>query len=283
MLKQADIQYGSAYNNYTRQEQKLLLDLYTPPLSDKRTSRPAFVLIHGGSFVGGDKAQSQSYLATALAQRGFVAASINYRLTGKFWGVDPSNASTCCPGTGSDQYARDAAHDLKAAVRFMRANAQGYGVVRAQQHLTSHLHAEFVPSSPPRSCFRACWYVIWLVLRAHLRRIRRASEFQVALPVPSPCCLLATYPLAKAVQAALTIPQRSGWSFPSPASSTMTPSARASPAAPVGQIQCQSDSLLDVKRLLDFDLTLEGSLLGYCTVEIRVRRSPSPPRCNLIL
>ena len=52
-----------------------------------------------------------------LAQRGFVAASINYRLTGRFWGVDPHNSSTCCPGTESDQYARDAAHDLKAAVR----------------------------------------------------------------------------------------------------------------------------------------------------------------------
>ena len=58
-----------------------------------------------------------AYLGTALAQRGFVVASINYRLTGRFWGVDPHISSTCCPGTESDQYARDAAHDLKAAVR----------------------------------------------------------------------------------------------------------------------------------------------------------------------
>ena len=63
-----------------------------------------------------------------LVTTGFVAVSINYRLTGKFWGVDPSNASTCCPGIASDQYARDASHDLKAAIRFMRKNADAWGV-----------------------------------------------------------------------------------------------------------------------------------------------------------
>lgn len=119
-----DIAYGSAYNNYTGQQQILKLDLYTPPSSDARSQRPAMVLVHGGSFVGGNKeTDGEPALATALAQRGFVAVSIDYRLTGAYWGavVPPGE---CCPGTQSDQYARDAAHDAKAALRFLRSEAK---------------------------------------------------------------------------------------------------------------------------------------------------------------
>ena len=42
VVKQQNIEYGAAYNNYTRQEQRLTLDLYSPPASDRRTKRPAF-------------------------------------------------------------------------------------------------------------------------------------------------------------------------------------------------------------------------------------------------
>jgi|EP01046_Picozoa_sp_COSAG06_P046870 acetyl esterase/lipase len=59
------------------------MDFYAPPPSqDRRSKRPTVVLVHGGSFVGGDK-QSFAPLATVLAQRGFVVGSINYRLTGR--------------------------------------------------------------------------------------------------------------------------------------------------------------------------------------------------------
>ena len=36
VLKQQNIEYGAAYNNYTRQEQRLTLDLYSPPASDPK-------------------------------------------------------------------------------------------------------------------------------------------------------------------------------------------------------------------------------------------------------
>lgn len=48
-----------------------------PPASDRRAKRPVVVLVHGGSFVGGDKSSFKP-LATVLAQRGFVVGSINY-------------------------------------------------------------------------------------------------------------------------------------------------------------------------------------------------------------
>eukprot|EP00729_Bicosta_minor_P000488 gene488-10260_t len=117
-----NIQYGSAYNNYTNQTQNLFLDVYAPIQSlDTRQARPAMVLIHGGSFVGGDKQGPEQEF------RGMVVVSINYRLTGKYWGTI-SPPGECCPGTNSDQYAFDAAHDGKAAVRFLRKMASKWRI-----------------------------------------------------------------------------------------------------------------------------------------------------------
>lgn len=47
--------------------------------------------------------------------------SISQRLTGRHWGVE----EYCCPGNLSDQYAVDAAHDARAAVRYLRKMAPG--------------------------------------------------------------------------------------------------------------------------------------------------------------
>ena len=116
--------YGSAFNAETNMTQTLVMDFYAPPTigprADKRLKRPSVVLIHGGSFISGDKS-SWAPLATVLAQRGFVVGSVNYRLTGRHWGV----ADYCCPGNLSDQYAVDAVHDLRAAVRYLRKMADG--------------------------------------------------------------------------------------------------------------------------------------------------------------
>ncbi len=64
---------------------------------------PGVLLIHGGGFSGG-KRDGMIPMAIALAKRGYVAASTSYRLTPKF------------------QFPAQV-HDVKAAVRFLRANA----------------------------------------------------------------------------------------------------------------------------------------------------------------
>ena len=127
IVQQKAIKFGEAFNNATRQTQPLLLDTYEPPASDQRQLRPAFVLIHGGAFITGDRtSDGEPDVAYALATRGYFVVSIDYRLTGLYWGVGP----TCnyfagwkapCPGT--DQAATDAMEDGKAAVRFLRAKA----------------------------------------------------------------------------------------------------------------------------------------------------------------
>ena len=69
---------------------------------------PAVICIHGGGFRAG-KRDGYDNLCVRLAERGFVAATISYRLAPKY------------------QFPA-AVHDTKAAVRWMRANAKNYNV-----------------------------------------------------------------------------------------------------------------------------------------------------------
>ncbi|MGI8485561.1 MAG: alpha/beta hydrolase [Thermomicrobiales bacterium] len=68
-------------------EQKLALDAYLPLPAGGETGsatavpRAVVVVVHGGGWVGGDKAdEHREYISRILAQNGFVAISVNYRL-----------------------------------------------------------------------------------------------------------------------------------------------------------------------------------------------------------
>lgn len=95
-----DVIYGTAA------AKPLTLDAYVPPGPAAR--RPAVLLIHGGGFRVGDKASFEPE-ATRLAERGWVAFSLNYRLD------EPS----AFPAE---------ADDVQAAVRWVRAHAEDYRV-----------------------------------------------------------------------------------------------------------------------------------------------------------
>lgn len=117
VVVQKAIKYGSAYNNATRKQQTLLLDAYFPPASDTRSKRPAAVLVHGGSFQFGDRtSDGEPTFAELLVRRGFVVVSIDYRLTGGYYGLE------------SRQPATDASEDARAAIRFVRKMAAEWKV-----------------------------------------------------------------------------------------------------------------------------------------------------------
>ena len=97
---ESNVEYGDAGNR------PLLLDLYRPTESD--AAAPGLIFIHGGSWKGGKKEDYRIY-ALHFAARGYVVASIQYRLSGEA----PFPA---------------AVHDVKAAVRFMRSEAEMLGV-----------------------------------------------------------------------------------------------------------------------------------------------------------
>ncbi len=89
---------------------KMALDIVRPRASVAPNAAPraAVLCIHGGGFRAGKK-ESYLPLCIRLAQRGYVAATVEYRLAPR------------------DQFPAQV-HDVKAAVRFLRANAAKYGI-----------------------------------------------------------------------------------------------------------------------------------------------------------
>lgn len=85
----------------------LQLDLYLPTAKSK-VIRPAIVLVHGGGWRSGYRT-NLTPLAIAMAEQGYVAATISYRLAPEA------------------QYPA-AIHDVKAALRWLRSHAEKYGV-----------------------------------------------------------------------------------------------------------------------------------------------------------
>ena len=110
---QRDVTFGTAVN-VDGVPMTLTLDLYTPR-GDASAKRPVFVFAHGGFFAFGDKSEGSGW-GNRLAQRGYVVASVNYRL---------SSTPVVAP-VDSDrelQEIDDARADMQTAVRWMRVNA----------------------------------------------------------------------------------------------------------------------------------------------------------------
>ena len=112
VTKTTDITYG-ANTDYQGVNVILKMDIYQPT-GDVLPMRPLIIFAHGGSFIGGDKSnQDQVDLCNHFAKRGYVCATINYRLGFAF----PINAATA-----TDAVFR-AVQDMKAVVRYFREDA----------------------------------------------------------------------------------------------------------------------------------------------------------------
>lgn len=84
----------------------LKCNVYHPPQPGER--RPAVLLVHGGGWVSGDRSQLHGY-GILLGRIGYVCVATEYRLAGEAkW---PAQI-----------------HDVKAALRWMRANAASLGI-----------------------------------------------------------------------------------------------------------------------------------------------------------
>jgi acetyl esterase/lipase len=96
-----DVEYGKAG------ERSLKLDVIKAK-SPNGAKLPIVVWIHGGGWQGGDKASGRGLLAGLVGSGNYVGFSVGYRLTGE--AIWPAQA-----------------HDCKAALRWIRANAEKYG------------------------------------------------------------------------------------------------------------------------------------------------------------
>jgi acetyl esterase/lipase len=90
---------------YASKSQSEKLEIYLPEKGDGPF--PVIIFIHGGGFSFGDKAENQVKPYMAGLEKGYAVVSLNYRMSGE--AIFPA-----------------AVQDVKAAVRFLRANAAKY-------------------------------------------------------------------------------------------------------------------------------------------------------------
>jgi acetyl esterase/lipase len=90
---------------YASQSPSQKLDIYLPSEGDGPF--PTVIFVHGGAFIQGDKRDAQLLQALGALHRGYAVASVEYRL-------------------GPEAKYPAGLFDVKAAIRFLRANAAAY-------------------------------------------------------------------------------------------------------------------------------------------------------------
>lgn len=113
-----EIYLRKAKDLVTTRKLNLDMDLYYPKEKVTACSRPLLVLIHGGAFYNDDKRTAAGYreMGHHFASRGYVVASINYRM-----GFKPLAADV-------DRAGYRALQDAHAAVCYLIENAQEFGI-----------------------------------------------------------------------------------------------------------------------------------------------------------
>lgn len=115
-----NVVYGSA-TDWQGNKQSLTMDIHFPTHAEPGKLYPLVVYIHGGGFVEGDKSFADTK-CQMLADSGFVAATINYRL-----GWDNQGVQQCHGDTASLNLAfYRAMQDAHAAIRYLVANSNQY-------------------------------------------------------------------------------------------------------------------------------------------------------------
>lgn len=111
----------------TSNGQTLKLDVYEPT-GDVETMRPLLIMAHGGSFIGGDKVQDNvcTQYCTNFAKRGYVCASIDYRL---------GNALDMLDSAKAIDVVMKAISDGKSAIRFFKVDAAGANVYKINPNM----------------------------------------------------------------------------------------------------------------------------------------------------
>jgi len=111
----------------------LLLDIYEPTLLNKPVPavKPAYILMHGGGNNHGDRTNIPEGSVMFWASRGMVVFNIEYRLLNEH-GLLPEQPSNELRDdhewTPQWRSTYPAVRDLKAAIRFVKAHAEEYGV-----------------------------------------------------------------------------------------------------------------------------------------------------------
>lgn len=149
ILTEVDYAEAMAWNDTLHH---LKMDVYQPNQAlDPIEKRPLIVMTHGGSFAAGTRADMEFY-AQEMAQRGFVTASITYRLG---WNCDVLVENPCATCTAQAGKLKEAVYravqDNRAAIRYLVQNAESLGID------TSYIFVQGESASAITSLSSAFW------------------------------------------------------------------------------------------------------------------------------
>ena len=112
------VNYSDLYNDNSH-----TMDIYIPD-GDSEINRPVILYMHSGSFYGGDKTMTDCIdFCVSMAKRGYVTASLNYRLSNVLSFVSSKETQY--------ETVLKAVSDAKAAIRYFRkdfASGDTYGI-----------------------------------------------------------------------------------------------------------------------------------------------------------
>jgi pimeloyl-ACP methyl ester carboxylesterase len=104
--------------NFWKGEKELVLkmDIYTP-MNDSLSLRPLVLLVHGGAYyIGNKQSETEKILAEQLVERGYVVASIDYRMGFRLRGYDIERSGY------------KALQDVHASLRYLSAHSEKFGI-----------------------------------------------------------------------------------------------------------------------------------------------------------
>lgn len=128
--KDSNIVFANTKNIFSNQMQALQLDVYYPDTTlDPLSQRPFILLIHGGAFLAGTR-QEMAYECMEFARRGFVTATMDYRLGWNCPATDLIGVCIYCQGQNPNLVKSTycAAQDARAALRYIHTNATNWQI-----------------------------------------------------------------------------------------------------------------------------------------------------------
>jgi len=130
----ANVQFGTA-PDHLGNPYPLRMDLYYPNLNvDPSPKRPFVMLIHGGGFSSGDKQSGDiKDLCVHLARRGFVCASINYRIGHDFseYGEYKARYRAIQDGHAAMRHIVNSANTIRVDTSWLFVGGQSAGAITA--------------------------------------------------------------------------------------------------------------------------------------------------------
>ena len=150
-LVERGVQFGAATGEDGRR-QVLRMDLFSPRRPER--PRPAIVWIHGGGFTQGYR-QRMDPVAASFAERGYLAATIDYRLFPRYDLASPETAPEV----------RAARADALAAIRWLRRHSARLGIDPGRIHVAGSsaggmtaLNVALRPGAPVRAAVSVMGY-----------------------------------------------------------------------------------------------------------------------------